>query len=536
MITAVGSRVRALTGGRTGHATGSTSFGRRDVLALVLLAAVTAWAWIDTPWPAAPAEDAAMLMRYVEHVAAGQGVVWNVGRAPVDGATDLGVVAVSAVLTALGMSVRAAVTTVALAGWAGLVVLTYWAARRVHRRGPVVALIAGAAVAASRAPLYAAAGFAAPFFALAVAATMLAGGRLDRSPSTSAALTFAGLWLLAGLIRPEGALVGGFVVLAVLACRGRAALPTLGTAIAAFVVAAAGVVVWRWSYFGWPLPNPYYKKGGGALHVDGLVDAVRNAASLGSVLLLMWPLALADPERRRYAALTAIPITGFVAMWVLLSPATNYLGRFQYPVAALVAVSWPGLLPRDVPSWFDRRLRVAAVVTLVGVLVVVPLATGPARSSAADTGHAAVAAALVAHSAPGARVATTEAGLVPLRTGWEALDLWGLNDATIAHRGYLDPADLDRFSPTVLFVHADPHGPLGAGWDSMVATATGWAASHGYRPVRVAVDRAGPADTWQLWTSPGADPALAEALHCDTYRGWAPAPAEIALGCGRPAG
>jgi hypothetical protein len=35
-----------------------------------------------------PNEDAAILMRYSEHLAEGHGIVWNVGDRPVEGATD----------------------------------------------------------------------------------------------------------------------------------------------------------------------------------------------------------------------------------------------------------------------------------------------------------------------------------------------------------------------------------------------------------------------------------------------------------------
>jgi hypothetical protein len=33
----------------------------------------------------APSEDAAILMRYSEHLASGAGIVWNIGEHPVDG-------------------------------------------------------------------------------------------------------------------------------------------------------------------------------------------------------------------------------------------------------------------------------------------------------------------------------------------------------------------------------------------------------------------------------------------------------------------
>jgi triacylglycerol esterase/lipase EstA (alpha/beta hydrolase family) len=55
----------------------------------VLLAAAV-WCWWFSWRGSVPFEDAEMLFRYVDNVVAGHGVVWNVGEAPVAGATDLG--------------------------------------------------------------------------------------------------------------------------------------------------------------------------------------------------------------------------------------------------------------------------------------------------------------------------------------------------------------------------------------------------------------------------------------------------------------
>ena len=37
---------------------------------------------------ARPGEDAAILLRYAQHLAGGYGILWNIGEKPVDGATD----------------------------------------------------------------------------------------------------------------------------------------------------------------------------------------------------------------------------------------------------------------------------------------------------------------------------------------------------------------------------------------------------------------------------------------------------------------
>jgi arabinofuranosyltransferase len=67
----------------------------------------------------------------------------------------------------------------------------------------------------------------------------------------------------AGLIRPEGFLVAGIFVVTSLAIVGRPLLRMAMLVGGILVMAGLGFVVARWAYFGFPLPNPYYKKGGG---------------------------------------------------------------------------------------------------------------------------------------------------------------------------------------------------------------------------------------------------------------------------------
>jgi hypothetical protein len=72
-----------------------------------------------------------------------------------------------------------------------------------------------------------------------------------------------------GLARPEGALLALFMLLAILHAR---AAGGSATTLRAFAVVFGGLglayFLWRWWYFGHPLPTPFYKKGGGVLHWD----------------------------------------------------------------------------------------------------------------------------------------------------------------------------------------------------------------------------------------------------------------------------
>ena len=53
---------------------------------------------------------------------------------------------------------------------------------------------------------------------------------------------------------------------------------------------------WRWSYFGYPLPNPFYVKGGGSLYPSSLLESIRNVSRLSGpflpILLFAWRVAM----------------------------------------------------------------------------------------------------------------------------------------------------------------------------------------------------------------------------------------------------
>src|SRR5215472_10989049 len=97
-----------------------------DVALLAIVLGVTAlyacW-YVDFSLP--PAEDAAMLMRYASHLAAGSGMVWNIGEAPVDGATDFLFVIVVAGFHRFGLSLEHAVLVPTVAAHFAMAALIY---------------------------------------------------------------------------------------------------------------------------------------------------------------------------------------------------------------------------------------------------------------------------------------------------------------------------------------------------------------------------------------------------------------------------
>jgi hypothetical protein len=86
---------------------------------------------------------------------------------------------------------------------------------------------------------------------------------------------------------------------------------------------------------------------------------------------------------------------------------------------------------------------------------------------------------------PDRRLVTTEAGLLPLYSGWHSTDSWGLNDPRIVSEGGITEKYLAEVDPDVIMFHAF-YTPLGtlpppvSQWDAMVAVMHRFAVCHGY--------------------------------------------------------
>lgn len=479
----------------TGRAPSRTGSGPADLAALLGLAVLLLFTGLPALRSAAPpAEDAAMLLRYAGHFAAGHGMVWNIGDPPCDGATDFLLALMVAGLAAAGVSLETAVRALGLAAHALTVGLVYWTVRRFHGLSAPAAWVPAAFVALGPATAYVEACFGTPVFAFAAALTWSLALRLRRDPeSLRLALLFSLSGLATGLIRPEGVFLAGLMALALPMATGlRRAKRPLAVFVAVFAVLGGAFFLWRWSYFGQPLPTPFYKKGGG-LHWGSLYSSVYAACRLCFPFLFLWPLALRSGVALRRAAFSWIPAAGFILLWVLLSDEMNILFRFQYAVLPLVAISWPDWLAglrqdlrlpalRDLSPGARRGVAVFLAVAVSGLLAVqlrlyrheVPVADG--RREVGEV--------LAGYRGRGYALVTSEAGLLPFYSGWRSVDAWGLNDPEIARRG-LTVERLEQERPEVIAFHAyrSPLVPLPLGddpWSLMVATLESYARSRGY--------------------------------------------------------
>jgi hypothetical protein len=491
----------------------SPGWGRPDVAWLLGLAAAGVLLASRLNFATHPLEDAAMLMRYALNLAHGHGMVWNVGENHVDGATDFLFTVVLAVPIRAGVTPVVAVRAVVLLAEALTVLLVYLVARKIQDAGPVTAGVAAAFILLGPGLRLAEACFGAPFFGLTVALSWIAAWWYRASPThRSRSGAFAAACVVMSLVRPEGVLLAGFMLVALVVDLGlRRSRLVLGASLVACLVGAA-YFAWRWNYFGYPLPNPYYKKGGGVLHLDGLRTSVHYAIQFGWPFLLVAAFALSHRATRRLAIFTLIPFVGFTVVWFLVSDEVNYLGRFQYPLLVLGAISfaplWCAIWRGGIGAHARRRnVRIDPLIALtVGLLVVAGVSTRLdafqrdalfTQDGRYDEGRA-----LAPFASKGYTLVTTEAGLLPLISGWRTIDAWGLNDPSVVHQG-LTVAYLNENHPDVIVVHStyspvDPRPSVEwlPGWNAMTKKLDSYADSHGF--VRAA-SFGGFHETWNFY-------------------------------------
>jgi arabinofuranosyltransferase len=504
-----------------------------DLLVSLLLIGSTifyAARYVDFSIP--PFEDAAMLMRYAQHLADGHGIVWNIGEHPVDGATDFLFMVASAALIKLGLTVGQSVRGIGFASHLFTVLIIYWTNRRVNNANIAFSFLSGLYLAVGTGLSYVSAYFGTPFFALAAASTWTLGLILiqKENPRFGLILAFALSGLITGLIRPEGVILASLMLLAVIImrmtddrslsywerARVRGIFSIIVTFGAVFLLLGGAYFLWRWNYFGYPLPNPFYKKGDSGLHWDSFNNSLLNLLRLCLPVVIAFILGFRSRKTTRQTIAYLIPILGFAAAFILISDEMNYGARFQYALVPIALMSWTPLVrglsfsKQDQLSARERGVYFIALIGLSAGLVYYSWYQNCFLTSYQQTcarpyendGRYDIGKLLAEYRGKGYVIATTEAGLLPYYSGWDAIDTWGLNDQFIAHNGSLTAEYLDRYKPEIIMFH-DYYSPLvppklteanlAQRWFSMTILMKGYAEANGY--VLAAVFGDSPYDT-----------------------------------------
>ena len=510
------------------------------IFALLIIASTLYYAWRYVDFQVPPFEDAAMIMRYAQNLAGGDGIVWNIGEPPVDGATDFLFMVASAVFIKLGFTVGQAVRGLGFASHLATVLLVYFVNRRIHKASVSLSIFSGLYLAVGTGLAYVAAYFGTPFFALAAASTWTFGllliqpVRPERTLSHDEvavegsrfglSLAFALSGLITGLIRPEGVILASLMLVSLIVIRGwKKSISTIVIFASVFLLLGGAYFIWHWNYFGYPLPNPFYKKGGGGLHWDSFNNSLLNTLRLCAPFLIAFILGFRSRETTKQTIAYLIPVIGFAASFVLISDEMNYGARFQYALLPIAAMSWIPLLRGFNFSWpqqlqrRERSVYLFAAISIAAGVIYYSWFQNCFLASYQQTcftpyvadGRYEMGKILSEYRGKDYVIATTEAGLLPYYSGWAAIDTWGLNDQFIAHYGGLTAEYLERYKPHVIMFH-DYYSPLvppklteanlAQPWFRMTITMKEYAEANGY--VLAAVFGDSPYDTHYYYVRP----------------------------------
>ena len=340
------------------------------------------------------AEDAFIALRFAKNLAGGHGLVWNPGAPPVEGYTDFLWVLASAGAMAVGLPGVLFVQGLSVAAGLATLGLTYLIGRRLMAWPPTVALVPCAMLAVCGPfATWSSSGMESTLFGFLILVAAYQFALVWRTGQLTAALAGALALLLSTLTRPEGMLIAALLLslsaaVAVFRARDRIAPVTLAT-----VTYAAGFLVyfaWRYSRYGYLLPNTFYAKTGGG------VPQVLRGGLLAYLFLMQFALPLApavlvtawEAGAPRLAKLREMAsaewfrrssFVVFAAMIVVASTASNVLvggdymamHRFFVPVLPFMYLLF-GLL---VSALYARIARPANAFGFWSLLAFVAIAT-----------------------------------------------------------------------------------------------------------------------------------------------------------------
>ena len=391
-------------------------------------------------------DDAYISLVYARNLASGDGLVFNPGER-VEGYTNFAWVLLLAVPHALGLNAVAAARGFGMLAAAGLLLYTWRLSTRLSSRPSDPAHLAAPCLLAANGALafWTLSGMETAAFALLVAAgaaRYLQRERVD----TGVGVLFG----VAALTRPEGwmffALTMGHQIIRVLRDpdQRRLSLPRLWIAPAWFAGIVLPHLLFRWLYYGQPLPNTFYAKTGVSLtHLTHGLRYTRDFFmdyGLWGLALLALTVPLLRARTRSRAAYLTLLLLANVGYVTLVGGDTLPENRLYLPVVALLAAALVESARVTLLRICGRRLAPVLFVLLL-VIVLVTSVTGPD----ADLLHARSAS--LAHNAKlheladfangaGAGMdllASTAIGIPRYRTQAAVLDLVGLTDTTIAH-------------------------------------------------------------------------------------------------------
>lgn len=425
-------------------------------------------------------EDAFISFRYAQNLVEGHGLVYNPGE-PVEGYTNFLWTLFVAVGMGLGIDPVPLSRFGGMASGVALLLLVFGFARNDDADRRVTGgLVAAALVALAPAVISESVqGLETVFFALLVTAGVLMtvrGRRLEASNESGALRALAlgtAVTALSAMTRPEGVGVFALALMGAAVWRWREGGRLLARsdlfAVVIFLLIYLPYWLWRFNYYGYPLPNTFYAKTGvGIAAVWSGLDYEWKFLTSNPVLLLLtlWAIYRGIIGRRKDGqagpklatdplfTTAGIVVLGYLLYVISVGGDFKATFRFIVPVLPLWAILVDGAISRNGwPLGALRQWRFGQFVPWVVLLAIVlssmssiPKFRQWAEERSWDLQRRTLCGKyLASYADPGDTLAIHSAGIIPFYSGLETIDMWGLSDLHIAHRKMPDKGR--RFVP-----------------------------------------------------------------------------------------
>lgn len=377
-------------------------------------------------------DDAFISFRYAENLSSGNGPVYNAGER-VEGYTCFLWVVLLAAAGRAGFHTPAASQFLGSLFAVGTILLAFQAHRFTRRVTPQDAALAALLLGTCGAfTPWASSGMEVTLFAFLTLLSFLLGMKLNEEPAGRSSILTGVVLALLSLTRPEGLLVAGVITVDLLFSGNHRR--NSFRVVAAFAAIFVPYYLWRYSYYGYPLPNTFYAKvGSSAEQVGrGLRYALRFAAAilpLGVVFAVS--LRRSWSEGLRIGVLAVLGYSGYViAVGGDIMPAF----RFFAPVLPILCIIAASSIHRI------QKPRTAHLIVLLSVLYNLaqilynPQINEYIRADTVVEDGREAGLWLKQHALPNAVIATNTGGSVPYYSELRSVDMLGLNDVHIAHR------------------------------------------------------------------------------------------------------
>jgi hypothetical protein len=406
------------------------------LVAAGLCVAHNAWIW---PWTL---DDAYIYMRYAQNLAAGHGPVFNPGER-CEGYSSFFWVALLALGRLCGGDLVALAKSYGAVAVPSCLVLVHQSWRFVPALGKggaaLACLFLGSCAAFTP---WAMGGMETPVLAFELTLLVLGYVALRRRGAPgSFALGLLGA--VAAMTRPEGFMVFGLVALdsVVRALRARSWRST-ALLLGGFALMFGPFYLWRYAYYGHPLPNTFYAKVGNTAeqYLRGLYYCAEYLLP-GALLLAPVKFAvLSGRLARQHPDLRGLPVLLACYAGYVVYVGGDFMPAFRFfapvtPLLCVLAVLGLRLLP-----WPHVRHAAFVLVPLWGIAAseLSPRINAFLKADEVARVGCAVGRWFREHAAPDAVIAVNAAGAIPFCSGLRAIDMLGLNDVHIAHRAVPD--------------------------------------------------------------------------------------------------